>query len=77
MYFKLSHNENGDFIVSSYDTKETLLAVIGDSTEGPLVAVFSKHIVDVDPQYWGNNAIIIKGEVVVPTVKQAIEYDIE
>jgi hypothetical protein len=71
MYFVIS-NCDGDTYVRQY-TKEALLKMLKNSDE-----VILPKLPKDDTNYWGDNILIIKGEIVSPTEKKVVvELDIE
>jgi len=71
-YFVINCSD-GDVIVTSYE-KEHLLKAIEDEYYGHGIE-FMETLSESNPQYWGNQVLIIKGEVVTPRPK-IVKYDI-
>lgn len=65
-YYLIFCDEDGDVSVEEY-IKPDLLKALQDEDYGPIG--FIDKLGDNDPQYWGNNALIIKGEIVKPKPK--------
>jgi hypothetical protein len=73
-YFVISNSE-GDTRVSMV-TKQELLTRINENYWGER-EYLSEIPDELDTNYWGNNVLIIKGEVVSPVAKEkVIEYEI-
>ena len=73
-YFVIS-NSDGDTRVNMV-TKQELLERINEHYWGKR-KYLSEIPDEIDTNYWGNNVLIIKGEVVAPTAKErVIEYEI-
>ncbi|MCP3684105.1 MAG: hypothetical protein GY861_15600 [bacterium] len=74
-YF-IIHNSEGDTTVDQVD-KEELLKRIAEEYYGEVS--FHKALPEeTDTNFWGENLLIIKGEVVTPTPVKVIEkFDIE
>lgn len=70
------NNSDGDTFVKSY-SKEELLAILNDE-DWNSYGKMSEIPDHADTNYWGDNIIIIKGEVVVPTaVTTVTEFNIK
>jgi len=75
MYFVI-RNSDGDTLVDQL-TKEQLLENLNDEDECGTLG-FLEKIEDADTNYWGDNCLIIKGEIVKPEPKRIIEaFDIK
>ena len=76
-YFKIYINEDGDIRINEY-SKVELLELINECVEDGDDIEYKKTINDNDPMYWGRSCLIIKGEIIIPEVKEVIkEYDIQ
>jgi len=72
MYFFIHCSEDGDISVTQYN-KEELLEIIKEYGD---IKYFEK-LEEEDPQCWGRNALIIKGEIATPKPKKVVEeYEI-
>ena len=73
MYFVI-HNSDGETTVEKM-SKEKLLERINDEHYGKVE--FIDGIGNNDTNYWGDDILIIRGEIVVPKPKKIVEtYDI-
>ncbi len=74
MYFVITPTEDGADIAGPL-SEESLLEMINGWT----TARFLSEIPDNSPAYWGeNDALVIKGEIVVPTPREVVtEYGVE
>ena len=70
-YFIISCSEDGDVRVSEY-TREQVEAMLNSPEPGYLVRDFVDKVPHRDISYWGGMAIIIKGEIVIPKVKEVV-----
>lgn len=71
-YFVIS-NSDGDVSVRQINKEELVRQLQEDMRTG-----FLPCIEDQDPNYWGDNMLIIKGEIVVPRPKEIIQsFDID
>lgn len=74
MYFLIHVTEDGDVYVKQYK-KDDLLKVIKDGYFGDMS--FLEHIEEENPQYWGANTLIIRGEIVTPKpVEVVTDYEL-
>jgi len=73
MYFKIS-NSDGDTLIQTFEDKNELLKELKENEPNCLI-----NVTNMDTNYWGENSVlIIKGTIVMPTVKKVIEeLDIE
>lgn len=73
-YFLIYCSEDGDVSVTPYEKEELLEAI---RTEDYGCVGFIENISELqgngDPQMWGNNILIIKGEIVTPEPEKVIE----
>ena len=75
MYFVIQ-NSDGDTHVNQY-SKEELLEELNNEDSFAMLG-FLGRIEESDTNYWGENCLIIKGEIVKPEPKQVIEaFEIE
>lgn len=72
MYFVIS-NSDGDTHVTPYKTKEQLLKALSDDCY-----TYRTDLSEEDTNYWEDDILIIKGEIVVPVEKaRVVELDID
>ncbi|MBD3197440.1 MAG: hypothetical protein GF317_20465 [Candidatus Lokiarchaeota archaeon] len=75
-YFVIS-NSDGDTTIREY-TKQALLEAIEDNEFGDSEFIGSLDSYDADTNYWGENIMIIKGEIVSPEpIEQVVKYNIK
>ncbi len=75
-YFVI-HNGDGDTTVTEH-TKEDLLEKLEEGYWGTDTKAMHKLPDDMDTNYWGEQLLIIKGEVVSPRAKKVVtEMDID
>ena len=74
MYFFIYCSEDGDVSVVKYD-RDDLLKDIRNEYYGPID--FHTDLIERNPQYWNNKALIIKGEIVIPKPIEIVkDYEI-
>jgi hypothetical protein len=73
MPYFIIHNSDGDTTVEQVD-KETLIKYLQPEEGGCYYGKvgFLNKIADTDTNYWGDNILIIKGEIVTPRPKQVV-----
>jgi hypothetical protein len=70
------HNGEGDTTVYEY-TKKELLEILNDDEEDNL-EYFNEIPYETDTNYWGEGALIIRGEIVKPEEKKVVlNFDID
>jgi hypothetical protein len=75
-YFVIS-NSDGDTHVEEL-TKEKLLERIEEGYYGSGRGILKKIPENTDTNYWGENILIIKGQIVAPTAEEVVtKYNIE
>ena len=70
------HNSDGDTTVYEY-TKKELLEILNEDDRG-YIKYFDEIPYETDTNYWGEGALIIRGEVVKPKEKKiVVNFDID
>ena len=76
MYY-IIHNSDGDTTVEQV-TREELLERINENYYGADGYISSLKGMDLDTNYWGENVLIIKGEIVTPEPEKVVtQYNID
>lgn len=70
MYFIISNNDGDTYIETA--TKEQITKRLEEKYYGE-EPMFKSDIERSDTNYWGDNILIIKGEIVVPKPKKVVE----
>ena len=68
-YFLIRCSEDGDIYVSQYAAGQ-MESNLNDPDSGYKIEEFVDKLPDCDPNYWKGKMILIKGEIVVPKVKE-------
>jgi hypothetical protein len=73
-YFLIECSEDGDVSITQHDRESLVKSISNGEYKN---ATFINSVPGVDPQYWGGQVLVIKGEIVVPKPKEVVmEYDI-
>jgi hypothetical protein len=78
-FFKIEVNEDGEVQIRGYVHREDLLKELDERYESGEDLKFKSFLDKKDPQYWGDEKIlIIQGDIVVPKAKNVVtKFDID
>lgn len=72
-YFMIHCDGDGDIYITAYDSKEKLNRELVDGKH----KILDQIPEEINPMYWGDGVLIVKGEVVSPRPTQVVtEYEI-
>jgi len=75
MYFLFSSDEDGEHWIRTFETSEEIEAMLNDwlqdePEEPAFIPFLDPPLLNMD--YWGDNHLLIKGEIVVPVAKETV-----
>ena len=74
--FVISSNEDGEVTVEQLGEEEFIERINDEEYYGEVN--FLDKISQIDPNYWGNKLLVIRGEIVIPKpVEKITKYEIE